>query len=187
MKKIETEFKIELSKEEFESAPQLLEQKRFSLIKNSELTDYFFNVIKFDEKGFDFTRIRVYDGIRYQRTDKKWVIKNGERMREEVERESTLEEFEQLITEDSTYLTNTKYRNDWSVTFNNQPGIVSFDKVVFPDETRYFVELEVDVGESETNTVRPVLKQWLLETFNLSDREEGIGMMKLVISKIQLK
>ncbi|PIT89295.1 MAG: hypothetical protein COU27_01065 [Candidatus Levybacteria bacterium CG10_big_fil_rev_8_21_14_0_10_36_7] len=174
MKKIETEYKLPVSYEEF------IAIKPASFDRQSKLKDYFFNISKFDEKGWNFTRIRVYDGKQYEKTQKTWKLLNGDRVREEVERESSLEELNDFITKNPNFPLLTKNRIDWQLDFNNEPAKMSLDEVILPDKTLYFLETEIDVPEELSHSIRGDLKNWMLETFNLTDRPEGQGMMSLV-------
>ena len=129
---------------------------------------------------------RVYNDSKYERTDKIWKIVNGERMREESEQASTKEELDQLMAVGKDYLSLTKTRTDYRGEFMGYRGVISLDEVTFfPDESRYFIELEIDVPEEKSNAIRSEIKEYLLTTFQLSDRPEGIGMMRLIMSKIE--
>lgn len=82
--KIETEYKLELSKEEFFGAQEKVVSLGFKLREKRKIKDYFFNLKKFDDKGWNFTRIRVYDDKQFEKTQKTWLLDdNGERIREE--------------------------------------------------------------------------------------------------------
>ena len=178
--KIETEYKIELSRDEFSLVRGSLTDFEF---RNTEvLEDYFFDIQKFDEKGFDFTRIRIHDSNNYEKTIKKWHLRGGERVREEIESESNSDELESFKSS-KKYLSLKKTRTNYKGTVLGYNAILSFDEINFTDEDKYFFECEIDVPEELTNSIRPELKNWMLRTFNLSDRPEGIGMMKLVIQK----
>ena len=182
--RIETELKLELNEEEFEFCQHKLLELGFPKVKESALTDYFFDIEKFDDKGFNFTRIRVYDGVNYEKTKKTWKLNNkGERIREEEETPSSDGELVEKLKADK-YFKADKTRVDYKGEMLNFSCTFSFDKLIFPDETRYFMEAELDgVPEEQSEGIRVDIKNWLLKTFNLSDRPEGIGMMKLVLSK----
>lgn len=182
--RIETELKLELSEVEFESCQNKLLELGFPKVKESALTDYFFDIEKFDDKGFNFTRIRVYNGVDYEKTKKTWKLNDkGERIREEEETTSNEGELAEKLRADK-YFKADKTRVDYKGEMLNFPCIFSFDKLIFPDETRYFMEAELDgVSAEQSERIRVEIKNWLLTTFNLSDRPEGIGMMKLVLTK----
>ena len=184
--KIETEVKLEVSREEFVACQKKMSALGFSLKHTSALSDFFYNIEKFDEKGWDFTRIRVYDGERYEKTEKKWKRnEKSERIREEFESASSKIELEELQKE-KEMLSLQKTRTDYSGKTFDYDGVCSFDEVTFPDETRYFIECEIEVAEELSDSIRPALKSWMILNFDLSDRPEGIGMMKLVLSKAGL-
>ncbi|MCX6786656.1 MAG: CYTH domain-containing protein [Candidatus Kaiserbacteria bacterium] len=183
MTKIETEYKLEITAKEFAASANYLQEAKFIKKGTSHLEDYFFNIQKFDEKGWNFLRIRVYDGSRYEHTEKIWKHSaSGERIREEIERVSSKEELESLIGV-SQPLRLSKDRTDYAGVTLDYPAVYSLDVVVFPDETRYFVECEIQVPEGMSSSIRPHLKESMLQTLHLSDRPEGIGMMRLVLSK----
>lgn len=185
MSQIETEYKLEVNESEFEAGKRYLIESGYLEKGTSRLEDYFFNVTKFDDKGWNFLRIRVYDGERYERTEKIWKHNSaGERVREEIERPSDKKELETLEST-STPLRLSKERADYSGTVLDRPAVYSFDKVVFPDETRFFVECEIRTTEEESHRIRADLKALMLQTLHLSDRPEGIGMMRLVLSKAE--
>ncbi len=185
-RKIETEVKLELTQSEFDQVLSVLQTKGFTLTKESRLNDNFFNIKQFDEKGWNFTRIRVYNESEYEKTDKIWKLDaQGNRVREEKEFPSSVEELTSLKSIEPTHFSLNKERVDYSGTALDYPAVISLDTVVFPDETRYFMECEIEVDEAESHEIRPKLKQWMLDTFNLSDRPEGIGMLRLVMSKIE--
>lgn len=182
--RIETELKLELSEVEFESCQNKLLELGFLKVKDSALTDYFFDIEKFDDKGFNFTRIRVYDGVDYEKTKKTWKLNDkGERIREEEETTSNEGELAEKLKADK-YFKADKTRTDYKGEMLSFPCTFSFDKIVFPDETRYFMEAELDgVSADKSEGIRVEIKNWLLTTFDLPDRPEGIGMMKLVLTK----
>ena len=185
MTQIETEYKLEVTADEFAACPNYLQEAKFIKKGTSHLKDYFFNIQKFDEKGWNFLRIRMYDGSTYEHTEKIWKYSaSGERVREEIERESSKEELESLINS-SQPLRLSKDRTDYAGVTLDYPVVYSLDIVVFPDETRYFVECEIRVPEEMSSSIRPQLKESMLQTLHLSDRPEGIGMMRLVLSKSQ--
>ena len=180
----ETELKLELNAQEFEDCQQKLLNLGCKKIKTSALSDYFFDIKKFDEKGWDFTRIRVYDDKDYEKTTKIWKLnEKKERIREEIEEKSSKLELDDKISI-GNYLKANKTRTDYSGTVLDYPTVFSFDKIVFPDETRYFLEAELEgVPADDSDSIRPKIKMWLLDNLQLSDRAEGIGMMKLVLIK----
>lgn len=183
MTQIETEYKLEVTADEFTACSNYLQEAKFIKKETSHLEDYFFNIQKFDEKGWNFLRIRVSNGSTYEHTEKIWKYSaSGERMREEIERESSKEELESLINA-SQQLRLSKDRTDYDGVTLDYPAVYSLDVVVFPDETRYFVECEIQVPEEMSSSIRPRLKESMLHTLHLSDRSEGIGMMRLVLSK----
>ena len=182
--RIETEIKLELNEEEFGLCQAKLVGLGCVEAKRSFLTDYFFNIEKFDDKGWNFTRIRVYDGKNYEKTRKVWELNSkGERIRREEEEESSELELNEVVAS-GNYFKAEKVRTDYQGKMFDLPCVFSFDKLAFSDETRYFMEAELDgVPEDESDSIRVKMKEWLLNNLNLTDRSEGIGMMKLVLSK----
>lgn len=183
--RIETELKLELSPKEFEICQQKVLTLGYAKVKESTLADYFFDIEKFDDKGWNFTRIRVYDDRDYERTKKIWKLnEKRERIREEEESVSNEIELANRLNSGEKYLSAKKTRTDYRGELLGFSVTFSFDKVVFPDETRYFMEAELaDVPADRSDGIRVEIKSWLLEKLNLTDRPEGIGMMKLVLSK----
>ncbi len=183
--RIETELKLELNPEEFKRCQQKLVSLGYSKVKESALADYFFDIEKFDDKGWNFTRIRVYDNKDYEKTRKIWKLNDkGERIREEEESASNETELVSRLNCGEKYLSVEKTRTDYHGELLGFPVTFSFDKIVFSDETRYFMEAELaDVPADKSDSIRVEIKGWLLEKLNLTDRPEGIGMMKLVLSK----
>ena len=186
MKKIETEVKLEVSAKEFLDCQQLLQESGFTEKPAYNLKDYFFNVEAFDAAGWNFLRIREYDGTRYERTEKIWKYnENGDRVRLEDERETDKSELDSLCATNKTPLTLTKVRTNYEGVVLGYSAVFSFDYVTFPDEKRYFVECEIDVPEDVAgDEFRSKLREWMLRFFNLSVRPEGIGMMALTLSKL---
>ena len=182
--RIETELKLELSEREFKLCQEKLLTLGCPKVKESALVDYFFDIEKFDDKGFNFTRIRVYNDSDYEQTKKTWKLNDrGERIREEEELASSENQLADRLKSDK-YFKAEKTRVDYKGEMLNFPCTFSFDKIVFPDETRYFMEAELDgVPAEQSESIRVEIKNWLLATFNLSDRPEGIGMMKLILTK----
>jgi len=183
--RIETELKLELSPKEFEICQQKVLALGYAKVKESTLADYFFEIEKFDDKGWNFTRIRVYDGRDYEKTKKIWKLnEKGERIREEEESASDETKLADRLNSGEKYLSAKKTRTDYQGELLGFSATFSFDKVAFPDETRYFMEAELaDVPTDRSDSIRVEIKSWLLEKLNLTDRPEGIGMMKLVLSK----
>lgn len=189
MKKIETEYKLELSEAEFERCFQLLQAKA-TFVKTSDLEDFYFKISKFDEKGYNFTRIRVYDKTNYEKTIKTWKLVGDGRVREEQETGTTIEELNSLLAQEPEAISMHKQRSDFQLYlagFANE-AIISLDKLFLNDGLiRYFVEVEIDVPEEDSNSVRPKLKNWLLGFFGLSERAEGIGMFRLALTLFEAK
>lgn len=176
---------MELDEEEFKQCQQKLLTLGYPKVKESALTDYFFDIERFDDKGWNFTRIRVYDDRDYEKTKKTWKLnEKGERIREEEETPSSQDELGGRLSSGEKYFSAEKTRFDYQGELLNFPVTFSFDKIIFPDETRYFIEAELDdVPVDQSDSIRVEIKNWLLKNLNLADRPEGIGMMKLVLSK----
>lgn len=180
--KVETEYKLELSEGEFIAIKNQLVSDGYDA-KECFLEDYFFNVESFDEKGWNFTRVRIFNHTRCEEDTKIWKIVNGEKIREERSRPLSFQKLASLINQGHDRLHMNKYRIDFTGEFLNYSGVISLDKVVLGKKIRYFVELEVDVPVKKSHLIRKKIRDYLLKTFSLSDREEGFSMMALLLDK----
>ncbi len=184
---IETEMKLELSAKEYANCVEILSTLGYPLSKESSLDDHYFHFKKFDEKGWNFTRIRVYNGTDYEKTEKTWYVdEHGERMRREVEVISTVDELTRLQRE-GTHLSLHKIRRDFAGTLFAYPCVFSLDDLTFSNGHRYFIECEIEVPEKVSNSIREELKQWMLTNLNLTERQEAIGMMRLALVQAGLE
>lgn len=76
-----------------------------------------------------------------------------------------------------------KERTDYgSVKILGYQGTISFDEVYLRNDRRYFVECELETPKKLSHQIRPKIKNWMLENLDLTDRSEGIGMLRLALS-----
>lgn len=184
---IETEIKLELNAEEYARCVEALPTLGYPLSKESSLDDHYFHFKKFDDKGWDFTRIRVYNGTDHEKTEKTWYLnEQGERMRREVEGASTADELTELQRE-GTHLSLHKIRRDFAGTLFTYPCVFSLDDLTFSNGHRYFIECEIEAPKEVSNSIREELRQWMLTHLNLTDRPEAIGMMRLALVQAGLE
>lgn len=181
--KIETEYKLELNSREFKVSQKLLEKLNFSLIGKYKIKDYFFEIKKFDDKKYNFTRIRVYDESKYEKTKKIWILdKKNNPIRKEDEKRSSLKELSSYLEKEVVPLILKKERTDYGQKrILGYASILSLDKVFLGSKNRYFVECEIKAPKNKSSQIRPIIKNWLLKNLNLSDRPEGIGMFRLAL------
>ena len=72
--KIESEVKIQLTKNEFIKISKKILEKDFSLASSNKINDYYLDKSRSRYGGWDFNRLRSIDGSKYVFTNKKWLL-----------------------------------------------------------------------------------------------------------------
>ncbi len=187
-KRIETEIKFELSADEFAFCAEKLPVFGYHELGTFNFSDYFFDIKRFQGNKYDFTRVRVIDDHTYEMTKKLWKTnEKGEPYRIEEEKNISKEEFEAYKTS-QPYLSCNKKRKNFEGKIMDILCVFSLDSLEFSDEKRFFIECELDgVSEIDSHSIRNRLKREVFNLLNLSDRDEGIGMMALVLQKAEVE
>jgi len=184
MNQIETEYKLEVTADEFAACSNYLQEANL-LRKEHLIWRIIFSISKnlMRKGGTSCAFVCMTD--QHTNVQKKiWKYSaSGERVREEL-REKVPKRI-RVADKGISTVASFKDRTDYAGVALDYPAVYSLDVVVFPDETRYFVECEIHVPEEISSSIRPYLKESMLQTLHLSDRQEGIGMMRLVLSKSQ--
>ena len=178
--KIESEVKIQLSKDEFEKIPEKIIENDFYFVSSNNLSDYYLKKSKSKYGGWDFIRLRSISDNKYLLTNKKWFLdKENNKIRNEDEKEISVEEFQKL-TQNYSVLINKKRTNYKGLLFN-MPTTVSLDELTI-GKNYYFIECEITTNPDNANTIREKIFQWMKGKLQLDNKEEAPSILDFIES-----
>ena len=176
---IESEVKIVLSKEELNAVKRMLPSVGFRFKNKEKISDYFIEIEKSKNGGWDFERIRCVDNKKYFLTLKKWILDaNKKKIRQESE--SVLAQKAALKKIANSQLYYKKERTNYCGKYEKNKAVISIDIMRKKSKKYRYLEVEVISDKENSYKIRTGMKKWLLKTFNLKNREEAPSMLDII-------
>ena len=178
--KIESEVKIQLTKDEFSKISKKIIEKGFSLVSSNKISDYYLKKLQSKHGGWDFDRLRSVDDSKYIFTNKEWSLdQNGYKVRNEDEKEVSIQEFQKLIKNYSVLIN--KNRTNYKGLLFNKPATISLDEL-HVNQNYYFIECEIMTDIKDASIIRKKIFQWMKDELKLKDKKEALSMLGFIDS-----
>lgn len=182
----EVEYKVEINKTEQEELFSFFEGLNF-IKKDSVLqNDYYIQADDSVYGGYDLKRYRS-EGDKYFYNQKIWEDLNGEKIRKEIEREVSEEEYLDEVNKNPKALKIEKNRQSYVGNYEGREIHVDMDNVKFDHSPsmRFFIEVEImcenkeDVKENKEFVIN-----FLKKALNREELIESHGMFTMAFKKL---
>lgn len=184
----ETEVKVELTDEVLERVLGFFKEKQYADWGTVPQEDLYVEATPSPYGAFDIKRYRA-DGESFFYTEKVWEGEGETRVRKEVEREVSADEYLHAKTNLPAVVRIAKDRHSLTAIYRGRQISLSIDSVKFDHSprVRHFFEAEIIVESRElVAETQKFIRQFIAEVLNIqeSDIIEAPGMFALAFKKL---
>lgn len=184
----ETEIKVELSVEKLQRLLGFIRRERYTDLGVTPQEDLYVEATPSPHGSFDIKRYRA-DGPTFFYTEKVWEGEGEARVRREIEREITSDEYRQAKENLTPVVRITKDRYNFSANYGGRSLHLSIDNVKFDHspQVRRFFEAEIIVRDkSEVPETKEFIRRFIAEALGIqvADIVEAPGMFALAYKKL---